>query len=229
MDHEHVPVEYAAFCDSARVALEHEARLLRDNDLDQVSAFEGTWHPNGFAVFYLNEEHPLGKLRLHIWPDTTRLVRPDGAPIHTHVWHLCSRILTGTYSETLFETTDAKPDKAREFHSAHIKYLVDKDNLSASDKAFLKPAVTLHRSKGEFHSVPADVPHETHISESSFVATLLITSHPVSDLVTMYSPEKIQTSTYNRPKITANEKRELLSRLKREVNKTTEVIDDLYH
>ncbi|GAA3291684.1 hypothetical protein ACFFON_08715 [Arthrobacter citreus] len=227
MDAERGAVEYEAFCDLARVDLERESQLLRENALDRLSSVHGSWHPTGFAVFHLNENHPLGILRLHIWPDNKRVVRPDGAPIHTHVWHLCSRILVGTYIETLFEKSEPVPDKTPEFHSAHINYLVDKDTFTASGKASLQPVGTTRFTEGEFHAVPADVPHETLISDRSFVATLLITSQPVADRVTMYSQERIATSTYNRPKITQDEKRDLLSRLEHEMKKQAGPVDEI--
>lgn len=208
---------YREFCKSARSALEHEAVSLLDNAPDRLSSMESTWHPSGFAVFHLDDAHELGKLRLHIWPDTSRVTRPDNAPIHTHVWHLCSRILAGFYSETLYETSAPDSDDSREYHSASIDYLVDRNSLITPDKAHLKPVLTTRDIAGDFHCVPADMPHETLIEENSFVATLLLTSHPVLEQATMYSPHKIRSSSYDRPALTQKQKLELLRRLEQEL------------
>lgn len=208
---------FEAFCESATIALEREAGRLLNNAIDRLSSLECRWHPNGFAVFPISDDHELGSLRLHIWPDSSRITRPDDAPIHTHVWHLCSRILVGTYTETLYEKSGAESTESAEYYSATIDYLHDKDTVTASSTVFLKPVTTTQDRRGDFHTVPADVPHETHIAEGSFVATLMITSPPVSKKVTMYSPEEIQTSDYERPILAQDQKMELLGRLEREL------------
>lgn len=207
---------YLAFCEAASVALEGEADRLLDDAIQRLSSLECHWHPKGFAVFPINNHHKLGMMRLHIWPDTGRITRPDDSPIHTHVWHLCSLILAGTYTETIYEKSVAESTECREYHSATIDYLRDRDSIAPSSKAFLRPVTTTQDSRGEFHTVPADVPHETHIAEGAFVATLMITSHPISEKATMYSPEEIQTSDYARPILTQEQKTELLSRLEQE-------------
>jgi hypothetical protein len=208
---------YRAFCAAAGAALEHEAHLLCNTPLDRLLTFESRWHPNGFAVFHLDDDHSLGKLRLHIWPDSERVVRPDDAPIHTHVWHLCSRILTGPYSETIYELSGPETAESREYHSAAINYLVDKDSFTAPSRAFLKKVTTTHVTNGGFHTVAADVPHETHVGEESFVATLLITSQPASVQAIMYSSEVIRSSSYERPLLTQAQKMKLLGRLEQEI------------
>lgn len=217
LEHNRDDAGYGAFCDEARIVLEHEARRLRTNASDRLSSLKSHWHPNGFAVFPINTHHKLGNLRLHIWPDATRTTRPNAAPIHTHVWHLCSRILVGTYTETLYEKPEEKSLGVDQYHSATIDYLNDKDSVTASHPTFLRPIHTSQSNSGDFHTVPADVPHETHIAEGSFVATLMLSSHPVSKKVTMYSPVKIPTSNYARPVLTPEQKIELVGRLDREL------------
>lgn len=210
-------LNYEDFCTRARLALKLEADRLSADSFRQLRTLDCAWHPKGFAVFHIDDNHPLGKLRLHIWPDSDRVTRSDDAPIHTHVWHLCSRILTGTYSETLYEKSGVDVHDARAYYSADIDYLIDKDSFTASRKAFLKPVATTRNTHGEFHEVEANVPHETLIAEKSFVATLLLTSLPVSDQATMYSPTPIPASTYDRPALTDDEKTIMLQRLDQEL------------
>ncbi|MDR6688449.1 hypothetical protein J2Y41_004039 [Arthrobacter sp. 1088] len=212
---------YGAFCEAASAALEQEAHLLGTTPLDRLISLESRWHPNGFAVFHLDDYHKLGKLRLHIWPDSGRVVRPDDAPIHTHVWHLYSRILTGLYSETIYELSDPEVAGSKEYNSAAINYLVDKDSFTAPSRAFLRMVKTTHATNGGVHAVAADVPHETHVGEGSFVATLLVTSDPRSAQATMYSSEVIHSSSYERPLLTKAQKMNLLGRLEQELRGQT--------
>lgn len=218
MDKNIADAGYNEFCNSARSALEHEVEYLLHTAPEDLSSLESTWHPSGFAVFPLKNDHELGNLRLHIWPETSRVIRPGNAPIHTHIWHLCSRILTGTYSETLYNTSVLKSGNSREHHSASIDYLVDRNSLTTPGKEYLEPFLTTNNVGGDFHSVPAGVPHETFIEEKSFVATLLFTSHPVLERATMYSPDEIRSSSYDRPTVGQKQKLDLLRRLEHELS-----------
>lgn len=217
MEYESNDLGFRAFCESAGIALEREADRLLDHVIEGLYSLECRWHPNGFAVFHIDDDHELGNLRLHIWPDGERVTRSDDAPIHTHVWHLCSRILVGTYRETIYAESGPDSMDSTEYHSASIDYLHDKDSFTAASNALLRPKTTTLDSAGTFHLVPAGVPHETLIDDGSFVATLLITSHPVSKKAIMYSPEEIRPSSYDRPVLSDDEKIELLGRLKQEL------------
>ncbi|WP_141686294.1 hypothetical protein [Arthrobacter sp. NIO-1057] len=210
--------EFSSFCQLASVALEHEARNLASTAIERFSPIEARWHPTGFAVFHIANNYDFGDLRLHIWPEGERVVRPFGAPIHTHAWHLCSRILVGTYSETLYEKSVPGKTEAKCYQSGDIRYLVDKDSIVSGDSVFLRPKTMTRSVSGEFHMVPAAVPHETLIEDKSFVATLLMTSRPVSETVTMYSPEAILDSSYTRPQVATNKKIEILERLEFELS-----------
>ncbi|MDD0858024.1 hypothetical protein NHF46_10065 [Arthrobacter alpinus] len=217
MKYENNDSGFRAFCEAATIALEREVGSLQGKLIESLHSLESRWHPNGFAVFHIDDDHALGNLRLHIWPDGPRVARSDDAPIHTHVWHLCSRILAGNYRETIYAESGEDSMGGKEYHSASIDYLLDKDAFRASSKRVLSPKITTLDSAGSFHLVPADVPHETHIDDGSFVATMLIASNPVTEKAVMYSPKEIRSSTYDRPVLTSDEKWSLLSRLEREM------------
>lgn len=216
MAHDPDRTNYRTFREAARSSLEEETARLHETGFERIAFLEGRWHPNGFAVFHLDDHHELGNLRLHIWSDTGRVLRPDGAPIHTHAWHLCSRILTGTYAETIYEESSSKVADAGHYYSATINYLADKNAVIDPSASLLRPAAKTHAASGEYHELPAGVPHETHISPGKFTATLLLTSPPILGKVSVYSPEKIRTSSYQRPALTQYQKDSLLHRLRQE-------------
>lgn len=194
-------------------ALTQQAAHLIEEGFASVASVEASWHPSGFAVFTLDEQHELGTLRLHIWPSGHRITRQDNAPIHTHVWHLCSLVLTGTYAETLYEVAPDAEAGTERYHSATIDYLRDRNALAESGTTSLRAALSSRHLSGDFHSVPADVPHETHIDGQAFVATLLITSPPASLHASMFSPRAISADSYVRPLLTSDEKSTLLRSL----------------
>lgn len=216
MKRQSATASYKRFCEVARSALEEETVRLHERGLEQLASLEARWHPNGFAVFHLDDHHELGNLRLHIWPDTLRVTRPDGAPIHTHAWNLCSRILTGTYTETIYEEVNLGIVDAGHYYSATINYLVDKNSILGPSTALLKPTVKIQAASGDHHEIAAGVPHETDIPTGIFTATLLFTSSPVLDTVMVYSPEEIHSSSYQRPPLNRNQKVSLLQRLEQE-------------
>lgn len=207
---------YRRFCETARRALEQEANRLQGRGFEQLASLEARWHPNGFAVFHIHEDHDLGNLRLHIWPDTLRLSRPEGEYVHTHAWNLCSRILAGNYAETLYEETPPETADAEHYYSAIINYRVDRNSILDPSTAWLRPTVKTQAASGDHHEVAAGVPHQTHITAGKFTATLLFTSPPVLNTVMVYSPRKIHPNNYQRPMLTEAQKTDLLSRLAQE-------------
>lgn len=216
MKPQHDNASYKRFCETARKALEQEANQLQVHGFEQLASLEAKWHPNGFAVFHLNEDHELGNLRLHIWPDTLRVSRPEGAFVHTHAWNLCSRILAGNYAETLYEEAAPETANAKHYYSAVINYRVDRNSLLDPSTAWLKPTVKIQAAIGDHHEVAAGVPHQTHITARSFTATLLFTSPPVLNTVMVYSPTEIHPNNYQRPVLAEAQKTALLSRLAQE-------------
>lgn len=222
MNHNFDYTNYQIFCEAARPALERETNRLLQCGFEQLASVEGRWHPNGFVVFHLNDHHELGNLRLHIWPEKSRVTRPDGAPIHTHAWHLCSRILSGSYTETLYLETDSGSVGGDLYSTATINYLEDNNSVMNPGTSWLKPTEKIEATGGEYHEVAAGIPHETCVSSRQFTATLLITSPPIFDKVKVYSPEQIYPSTYKRPILTHEQKIKLLNQLGHQADLYTE-------
>lgn len=206
---------YKRFCETARKVLEQEANQLQVRGFEQLASLESRWHPNGFAVFHLNDHHELGSLRLHIWPDTVRVNRPGGAPIHTHAWHLCSRVLVGTYTETIYGEDSSGATSVRRYYRGTINYLEDKNYITDPGTSLLRPTIDVEVTDGKYHEVAAGIPHETCINEGEFTATILITSPPILEKVHVYSPEEITPSNYQRPTLSLDEKVKLLHHLGR--------------
>ncbi|GAA2177245.1 hypothetical protein GCM10009784_27120 [Arthrobacter parietis] len=141
------------------------------------------------------------------------MVRTQAPPIHSHVWHLYSQILAGSYSETLYEEITDDSTQAEIYHCAEIDYLVNRNVFEAVGEKTLRPTSHLTVTAGENHTVPAGIPHETHIEESSFVATLLITSAPQATHASVYSKNRILEDSYDRPVLHDAEKFALLAKL----------------
>ncbi|WP_157365100.1 hypothetical protein [Arthrobacter sp. QXT-31] len=208
---------FIEFCDAARDALQEESDRLLDMTLPRLKTEECRWHPNGFAVFHIDDHHKLGQLRLHIWPNSPRVLRPDAPPIHSHVWHLCSQVLVGTYSETLFEEIQGPGLEVQEYQSADIDYLVDRNSFGPTKTSLIRPTSTVTVSAGQLHVVEAGIPHETQIQSEAFVATLMIASHPRMQKATVYSDSQIASNSYDRPLVPQEEKLTMLNTLNQEL------------
>lgn len=145
---------FEEFCDASK----RELGLLASTGIpwlvETAQRAMASWHPNGFVVFDLGP-HPLGALRLHIWPNGERQLRDDAAHVHTHVWDLCARVLSGIYREQLYELVG--DDVGDGYHSAEIDYEHDRNTLEESGIVFLRPTAVVTANPGELHTVKAGI------------------------------------------------------------------------
>lgn len=189
---------FEEFCDASK----HELGRLASTGISWLvgTAQHATasWHPNGFVVFDLGP-HPLGALRLHIWPSGTRQLRDDAAHVHTHVWDLCARVLSGVYREQLYELVDG--DAGDGYQSAEIDYEHDRNTLEVSGIALLRPTQIVTANPGEVHTVKAGIPHETLIPDDSYSATLVIISGLRIGRASIYSRRPLPSAHYTRPSV----------------------------
>lgn len=207
--------DFKSFCASSREAIDGRLRKGWGSIEHELRATEGHWHPNGFVVFRIQEDHALGAMRLHIWPDSDRATRADSPPLHSHAWHLCSRILVGTYRETVYEIENVPTAGSTPRYSAKIKYIDDPNTFLPNSQLHTRPVTEVSCEAGAFHEVPAGVAHETHINNGQFVATLLVTSPPQIDDVIVLGDQPFSSSSYVRPAISPDEAGALISRLAR--------------
>lgn len=127
---------FEEFCAASKLELDTLTNTGVPRIVGLARRATASWHPNGFIVFDLGL-HSFGSLRLHIWPTGIRQMRDDAAHIHTHVWDLYAKVLSGVYREQLYELT-AVGFGAR-YRSAEIEYQRDRNMLAESGDAFLQP------------------------------------------------------------------------------------------
>lgn len=166
---------FEEFCDASERELSRLASTGISWLVGTSQRATASWHPNGFVVFDLGP-HPLGALRLHIWPTGPRQLRDDAAHVHAHVWDLCATVLSGVYREQLYELVG--DDAGDGYQSAEIDYEHDRNTLEESEIVFLRPTAVVTANPGEMHTVKAGIPHETLIPDDSYSATLVVTSSP---------------------------------------------------
>ena len=201
---------FEEFCDASERELGRLASTGIPWLVETAQRATASWHPNGFVVFDLGL-HPLGALRLHIWPTGERQLRDDAAHVHTHVWDLCARVLSGVYREQLYELVGE--DKGVGYKSAEIDYKHDRNTLEDSGIVFLRPteAVTAHAA--ELHTVEAGIPHETLIGDDDYSATLVAISSPRIERASIYSKKPLPAAHYTRPTVGAALREYLLREL----------------
>lgn len=187
---------FEEFCDASKRELSRLASAGVPWLIESTRHVPASWHPNGFVVFDLGT-HPLGRLRLHIWPIGARHLRDDAAHVHTHVWDLCSRVLSGVYREQLYESVGV--DTGERYWSAEIDYQQDRNTLKESGIVFLRPTAVVTAKPGQVHTVSAGIPHETQIPEDSYSATLVVTSVLRIGRATIYSQGPLPYAHYARP------------------------------
>lgn len=196
----------AEFLVAAQIELREMVRTGVSSIVQRARHAPAAWHPNGFVVFTLGA-HPLGNLRLHIWPAMHRKLRGAEANVHTHVWDLCSTVLSGTYGERIFHVVG--DTEGEEVHAAEIDYLRDPDVLTAVGTTSLQSAAVRTFGRGELHMVPAGIAHETIIPLDRYASTLLLTSKARIERVKVFSRTPLVSG--RRPRLAVGE--DLRSRL----------------
>jgi hypothetical protein len=189
---------FEEFCDDSKRELGRLASTGIPWLVGNAGRATGSWHPNGFVVFDLGP-HALGALRLHIWPAGARQLRDDAAHVHTHVWDLCARVLSGVYREQLYELVG--DDAGDGYQSAEIDYEHDRNTLEESGISFLRPTAVVTANPGEVHTVKAGIPHKTLIPDDSYSATLVLISGPRIGRASIYSRRPLPSAHYTRPAV----------------------------
>jgi hypothetical protein len=210
------PVNYADWLDSAKKNLAVIAETLRLGLLTSLSTVPARWHPNGFAVFQLGDLGTLGRLRLHIWPTALPRPRAQDSSVHSHAWNLCSLVVGGRYSETLYDHSSEPSSGASMVNSFNIAYADDPDRLEPGPTLWLRQLTTESYARGEFHTVAAGRFHRTVIAQDQFAATLLITSSNVTPFVSVVSEQhtdSVVAHSVARPEVDMAERTSLAAEL----------------
>jgi hypothetical protein len=171
--------------------------------------FEGSWHPNGFAVFHAGEAEGLGRLRLHVWARGQR-VTLDGQPaIHSHPWDLCSLVLAGCYEDTIYRAEEFSAAVPGLLQGYRIRFGAAREGDTAYPlPIWYRLTASEQRSvtTGHCHRLAAGVLHATHVPHSSFAATLVLTSRAVDlEKLLLIGDVAFGAKTYVRPAVSAGD------------------------
>jgi hypothetical protein len=170
---------------------------------------EGSWHPNGFAVFHAGEVEGLGRMRLHIWARDQR-VALDGQPaIHSHPWSLCSLVIAGCYEDVIYQAEEfnaAAPDRLQGYR---IRFgAVGQGDETHPVPIWYRLTAIEHRTvvAGQLHRLASGVLHATHVPYSGFAATLVVTSQVIEpDKLLLIGDQAFGARVYVRPAVAAND------------------------
>lgn len=203
---------------AAEAAVAHEFPRLVGDVLDGALG-EGTWHPNGFATFQRYFKSGLGLVRLHVWPQGLRRAVPGHPEIHSHGFHVYSRVVAGIYIEDLHSMSSAA---AAEGLGDSQVYEVDVLGLGQPDVLVdtgLSVEVALLRRlcvpTGSWHDVAAGALHRTVIPEDSLCATLCVLGEHRPGVKThLVGAGGFDVSPRMRPLLTENERDLVLAQLR---------------
>jgi hypothetical protein len=192
------------FFERSTQLLEDIEGVVRDEVISDLENQYGRWHPSGFMVYPLGAHPELGGLRLHVWPQGLRQRKVEGlgwlddeqicdGDIHNHAWHISSRVLSGQYSDNMYEVNSSglEPGSLTDYdvamkgllHVFQVKYRTDTtpEFLQATG-AYVTADITSRRqvNAGNIHLIEAGPFHAPTIAEDQLSATLVFNSHRVS-------------------------------------------------
>jgi hypothetical protein len=155
--------------------------LRLDDVLAAVDPLEIRWHPNGFVVAYTSIHFEGVAARLHCWPAQNRIEVDGHPPIHNHVWHLCSKVLLGTYVEQLYELSPADP-RSKRFEVYDVSYLDRTLSRISPSGQFVAATVSppIEYSSGEFHQLRTGAWHATRLDVPLSAVTVMLRSKAMS-------------------------------------------------
>jgi hypothetical protein len=196
-----------SFFSEAEIALRASAHDTLRRFLSEPQ--EGTWHPNGFAVFHFGDITDLGRMRLHVWPRGTRIAL-DGQPaVHSHPWDLCSLVVAGCYLDTLYHASEFDVEGPNRLRGYGLQFggRGEGDQLGLG-AVWYEVTVAAERTvtEGTVHNIAAGALHEAKIPLHMFTATLLITSEVVDlNKLLLIGDDKFDGVSYVRPAVSAED------------------------
>ena len=202
------------FVDEARAYL---ARWDLNRARRAISGAAGHWHPTGFMVFHTGDHFAGRSVRVHAWTAT----RPAGSARHpahhTHMWHLASKVLAGTYRE---RTVDMEPDPDGPFLEYRTAYRSITDaSLVPSGRRLRIAAERSHSTTaGDIHWMEAGDWHATRIRPTRIrpdgpVVTVMVTSEPVLPYASVAGRTPLDEERIVRAEVTADDVEQLISLL----------------
>ncbi|GLY79135.1 hypothetical protein [Actinoallomurus iriomotensis] len=207
--------QFRRFRESAEPTLKEFARSALPSVTKTLSG--GTWHPYGFAIWYLHTVPQLGKLRLHVWPDENRKTRPWGPRIHRHGWHLASLVLTGTYRDVLYSDSAEHPGPGdwRPVAPYRVEVLPgNKRRITPEDGTlYIRQEQDREVDASDMHYIPAGKFHETLIPSDEFVATLVLLGHEQGVGSSAVEDQRLGPRVHQRSSLADSEAERILDRL----------------
>ncbi len=219
----------AFFNQANSVASRIEPRAI---DLLINSDLNGTWHPNGFAVYRLGDLRDidfrrqlglsetenlsmLANLRIHVWPKGFRQVFDRHPRIHCHSWWLYSHILAGQYEDKIFHKANTPTAKSTEVFEHDVEYInVECARIAPNGKTIhIEPTKDRSKFPGQYHFMAPNLYHETTIDEKAFCATLLFMSANKPGRDTLVHREKHEPFIVDRAYVNDLEHRTILQQL----------------
>lgn len=161
----------------------------------------GRWHPYGFAVYKVDEIARLGTVRLHIWSDGRRIAKPHHPPVHEHEWHLAGLVIAGTYLDELHDVTPTHgPADAEVYEIESTPAGTDRFQPTGQPVKVRRRGVRPYH-RGEIHFIEAGAFHASPIPETSFAATLALTSPPAQKRRSIAGRLSASETEYVRPRV----------------------------
>lgn len=143
--------------------------------LERSSAsLAASWHPLGFMHIGLGEVAQGAKLRFHTWLPHERHTQDPPLPIHDHIFHLESHVLTGIVVNHFYQVEDSTTGE-------HSRYDVAYDGHESilsprGDRVHCRLVSSVAYAAGDQYEVPKDQFHATEVAEGLLSATVVLST-----------------------------------------------------
>lgn len=178
---------HAAYTERALRILQHASDFVVTELPGDLESFRSRWHPSGFMVYQLGTVVGLGMVRLHVWPNSERMISEKGDSVHDHAWHVASLVLRGSYSDTIYDLRrEEVPSEEERIARGLLRvfdasYNPDASQVLTTDGTCVRILPVAQRivRNQETHTIEPDVFHQPTLTSDQSVATLVLNSFRV--------------------------------------------------
>lgn len=183
---ERTTISHEAYCKEAGELLLKLSGPVVNDAIPSLASYPAKWQPMGFQIYDLGIYPELGFLRLHVWPANVRRVIQKADVIHSHPRHIASTVLSGTYSDLIFDvrqgTGQQNGPQANEYTVYSKAINPDQTEVLLSEDTVVEVTVKEDRkiTTGSQHFIAPGIFHQTNVPLTESCVTLAFNSFRTS-------------------------------------------------
>ena len=176
------------------IDIDSQLQYLRKNFSKVALTCQPLWHPLGFVSCVIRKEKRKFTTRIHYWPKHERRTKNPDWPIHSHVYHLTSRILKGRVRDIQYRLRDGS-----DYAIYSVQYSGEDSVINFTNRqTSVEKTIDKIHELGEEYSVSIGSFHQTQVPMGESVISLVVLSSFVDSNPLVLGTLEEQSYRYDR-------------------------------